>query len=149
MSRHFWLQCVQYLWAHVKTLFILIKANRICSSVGIICFMNRNDNFLKVRLFSRNVNLWTYQPRSNLMKDENGDLLADSRNILNRWKNYSQILNVHRVSDVRQIEIHTTEPLVPVLTRFSLKLLLQNWKGFNRQVVIKFRKNWFKQEAKY
>jgi hypothetical protein len=30
---------------------------------------------------------------------------------LNRWKNYfSQLLNVHRVSDVRQIEIHTSEP---------------------------------------
>jgi hypothetical protein len=29
-----------------------------------------------------------YQPRSNLVKDENGDLLADSHNILNRWKNY-------------------------------------------------------------
>jgi hypothetical protein len=36
-----------------------------------------------------------YQPRSNLMKDENGDLLADSHNILHRWKNYfSQLLNV-------------------------------------------------------
>jgi hypothetical protein len=29
-----------------------------------------------------------YQPRSNLVKDENGDLLADPQNILNRWKNY-------------------------------------------------------------
>jgi hypothetical protein len=37
------------------------------------------------------------------VKDENGDLLADSPNILNRWKNYySQLLNVHRASDVRQ-----------------------------------------------
>jgi hypothetical protein len=49
-----------------------------------------------------------YQPRNNLMNDENDDLLADSHNILNRWKNYfSQLLNVHNVSDVRQIEIHT------------------------------------------
>jgi hypothetical protein len=33
---------------------------------------------------------------------------------LNRWKNYfSQLLNVHRSSDVRQIEIHTAEPSVP------------------------------------
>jgi hypothetical protein len=39
---------------------------------------------------------------SNLMKDENGELLADSHNIFNRWKNcFSQVLNVHRVSDVR------------------------------------------------
>jgi hypothetical protein len=29
-----------------------------------------------------------YQPRNNLVKDENGDLLAHSHNILNRWKNY-------------------------------------------------------------
>jgi hypothetical protein len=27
-----------------------------------------------------------YQPRSNLVKDENGDLLADSHDISNRWK---------------------------------------------------------------
>jgi hypothetical protein len=48
------------------------------------------------------------------VKDENGDLLVDSHNILNRWKNYfSQPLNVHNVSDVRQIEVHTAEPLVP------------------------------------
>jgi hypothetical protein len=29
-----------------------------------------------------------YQPRNSLVKDENGDLLGDSHNILNRWKNY-------------------------------------------------------------
>jgi hypothetical protein len=39
-------------------------------------------------------------------KNENGDLIADSYNIFNRWKNYfSQLLNVNRVSDFRQIEI--------------------------------------------
>jgi hypothetical protein len=55
-----------------------------------------------------------YQPRSNLFTDGNGDLLADSNTILNRWKSYfSQLLNVHGISDVRQIEIHTAEPLVP------------------------------------
>jgi hypothetical protein len=31
-----------------------------------------------------------YQPQSSLVKDENGDLLADSINILNWWKNTSQ-----------------------------------------------------------
>jgi hypothetical protein len=41
------------------------------------------------------------------MKDENDLVLADSHNILNRWKNYfSPLLNAHRASDVRQIEIH-------------------------------------------
>jgi hypothetical protein len=43
-----------------------------------------------------------YQPRSDLMKDENGDLLADSHNILKRWKKYlSQLLSVYRVSNVK------------------------------------------------
>jgi hypothetical protein len=49
-----------------------------------------------------------YQPRSNLVKDENGDLLADSNSIVNRWKSYfSKVLNVHNISDVRKIEMHT------------------------------------------
>jgi hypothetical protein len=48
------------------------------------------------------------------VKGENVDLLADSHNILNRWKNYfSQLLNVYNVSDVGQIGVHTAEPLVP------------------------------------
>jgi hypothetical protein len=47
-----------------------------------------------------------YQSRSNLTKDENSDLIADSQNILNRWKYYFfQLLNVQIASDVRQIEI--------------------------------------------
>jgi hypothetical protein len=29
-----------------------------------------------------------YQPSTNMVKAENGDLLADSHSILNRWKNY-------------------------------------------------------------
>jgi hypothetical protein len=34
-----------------------------------------------------------YQPRINIMKDENGDLIADSQNVLNRWKNFfNQVL---------------------------------------------------------
>jgi hypothetical protein len=45
-----------------------------------------------------------------LMKDEN-DLLEDLHNILNSWKKYvSQLFIVHRVSDVRQIEMHRGEP---------------------------------------
>jgi hypothetical protein len=59
-----------------------------------------------------------YQPRNNLVKDEKGDLV-DSLNILNRWKNYfSQSLNVQRVSDVRQVEIHIR----------SCALVLMKWK---------------------
>jgi hypothetical protein len=49
------------------------------------------------------------------VKDKNGDLLANSKIILNTWKNcFSQLLNVHNVSDIRQIEVHMVEPLVSV-----------------------------------
>jgi hypothetical protein len=44
---------------------------------------------------------------------------------VNRWKNYfSQLLNVHRVSDVRQIEIQTAEPLVPDLSPFEVEIAI-------------------------
>jgi hypothetical protein len=37
-----------------------------------------------------------YQPRTNMVKEENGDLLADFHSILNRWENYFyHLLNVH------------------------------------------------------
>jgi hypothetical protein len=62
-----------------------------------------------------------YKPRSKLVKDENDDL-ADSHNILNTWKNYfSRLLNVHRVSDVRQTEECAAEPLVPDPTPFEVR----------------------------
>jgi hypothetical protein len=55
-----------------------------------------------------------YQPRTNIVKDDKGDLVADSHSILAGWRKYfSQLLNVHGVNDVRQTEIPTAEPLVP------------------------------------
>jgi hypothetical protein len=55
-----------------------------------------------------------YQPRINIIKDGNGNLIEVPQNVLNRWKNFfNQVLNVHGVHDIRQIDIHTAEPLVP------------------------------------
>jgi len=55
-----------------------------------------------------------YQPRTNIVEDEKGDLVAHCHSILARQKNhFSQLLNVHRVNDVRQTEIYTADPLVP------------------------------------
>jgi hypothetical protein len=65
------------------------------------------------------------------VKDDNGDLLADSHNILNRWKNYfSQVLNVHYVSDVRQIEVHMAEPLVPGPSRLEVEIVIAKLKKY-------------------
>ncbi|PNF22344.1 hypothetical protein B7P43_G18298 [Cryptotermes secundus] len=72
-----------------------------------------------------------YQPSSNLVKDENGELLADSQNILNRWRNYfSQLLNVHRVSDVRQTGIDTAEPLIPDPSPFEVESAIAKLKRY-------------------
>jgi hypothetical protein len=65
------------------------------------------------------------------VKDENGDLLADFDNILNRWKNdFSQLLNVHNVSDVRQIGVHTAEPLVPDRSRLEVEIATAKLKKY-------------------
>jgi hypothetical protein len=69
-------------------------------------------------------------PRNNLVKDENGDLLADSHNILNRWKNYfSQLLNVHNVSDVRQTEVLMAEP-VPGSSHLEVEIAIAKFKKY-------------------
>jgi hypothetical protein len=82
------------------------------------------------------------------VKDKNGDLLADPHNILNRWKNdFSQLLNVHRISDIRQIEIHTDEQLLPGPSPSENEIAIAKFKMFNHRAVIKFRKNLFKQEV--
>ena len=66
-----------------------------------------------------------YQPRTTIVKDEKGDLVADSQSIMASWRNYfSQLLNVHEVKDVRQAEIHTVEPLVPEPRAFEVELAI-------------------------
>jgi hypothetical protein len=80
----------------------------------------KGGNIRTLKVLYRRINEFKrgYQPRSNLMKDEDGDLL-DSLNILDRLKDYFlQILNVHIV-----------------LLRY--KLILLTWKSRNHQVVIK------------
>jgi hypothetical protein len=43
----------------------------------------------------------------------------------NRWRNYfSRLLNVHNVSDFRQIEVHTAEPLVPGPCRLEVEIAI-------------------------
>jgi hypothetical protein len=47
-----------------------------------------------------------------------------------RWRNsFSQILNVHGVSDVRQAEIRTEEPLVPEPSALEVELAIEKAKS--------------------
>jgi hypothetical protein len=64
------------------------------------------------------------------MKDEDGNLLADPR-VLNKWKNFfNQVLNVHGVHDVRQVDIHSAEPLVPEPSLVEVKICIGKLKSY-------------------
>jgi hypothetical protein len=87
---------------------------------------NAKDQYRGINEFKKG-----YQPRNNLVNDENGDLFPHYHNILNRWKSYfSQLLNAHNVCDVRQIEIHTAEPLVPGLSYLEVEIAIAKLKKY-------------------
>jgi hypothetical protein len=51
---------------------------------------------------------------------------------LNGWKNYfSQLLNAHRVSNIRQTEIYTAVPLVPDPSPFEVDIVIVILKRYN------------------
>jgi hypothetical protein len=57
--------------------------------------------------------------------------LQDSNTILNRWKSYfSQLLNVHNISDARQIEMHTAEPLLPGPSHLEVEISIAKLKKY-------------------
>jgi hypothetical protein len=92
--------------------------------------ISRNKN---IRHLYRSINEFkkSCQHRPNIVKDENGDLLADSHSTIKRWKNYfCQLLNVHGDSDVRQTEMHTAEPLVPESSCFEVEIAIEKLKIF-------------------
>jgi hypothetical protein len=47
------------------------------------------------------------------------------------WKNFfNHVLNVHVVHDVRQMNVHTGEPLVPEPSLVGLEIAIGNLKSF-------------------
>jgi hypothetical protein len=71
--------------------------------------MNSKNKIIRDLYRGINYFKWGYQPRSNY---------------------FPQLLNVHRVSDVRQIEIHTAEHLVPDSSLSELEIAIVNLKRF-------------------
>ena len=66
-----------------------------------------------------------YLPRTDIAKDEKGDLFTVSHSIMAMWRNhFSQLLNVRVDIDVRQMEIHTAEPLVPEPSAFEFDVAI-------------------------
>jgi hypothetical protein len=109
-SRHFRKKKKAYLKAKIEEL----KSN---SKIKSIRFLYRGISDFKK----------CYQLRTNTVKDDKGDVVADCHSIVARWrKHFSQLLNAHGVNEVRQIEIHTAEPLAPEPSAYEVELAIEN-----------------------
>jgi hypothetical protein len=72
-----------------------------------------------------------YQPRINVIQDENGNLLADAQNVLNRRKNFfNEVLNIHGVHDISQMDVHIAESLVPEPCLVEVKIAIGKLKNY-------------------
>ena len=69
-------------------------------------------------------------------------MITDCHNILTRCrKHFCELLNVHEVNDVRQIEIHTAEPLVPEPRAFEVVMVIEKLKRYYRLILFKSQQN--------
>ena len=106
--------------------------------------LETNSKIQNIRDLYRGINYFKtgYQHRCNIVKDEKGNMVADSHSIVARWRNYFSLLfNVHQVKDVRQAEIYTAEPLVPEPGAAEFELAIDKVKATNLRVLIKYRQN--------
>jgi hypothetical protein len=91
---------------------------------------NKNKN---IRDFCRGINEFKkgYQPRINIIRDENGNLVTDPQSVLNSWKNFfNQVLNVYGVCDVRHMNIHMAEPLVQEPSLVKLEIAVEKLRRY-------------------
>jgi len=91
-----------------------------------------NSKIQNIRDLYRGINDFKkgYQLRCNIVKDEKGDLVADSHSFVAKWRNYfSQLFNVHGVKDVGQAEIHTAETLVIEPSASEVELAIDKLKS--------------------
>jgi hypothetical protein len=72
--------------------------------------------------------------RTNIVKDEKGDLVRDCHSILIRWiHNFSQLLDVQGFDDIRQRKIHTAESLVPEMSALEVQIAIEKLRKHKSQ----------------
>ena len=101
--------------------------------------MENNCKINNIRDLYRGINDMKkgYLPRTRIVKFKKGDLVADSHSNMARWRNFfSQILNVHGFSDVRQAEIHTAVQLVPKSCALEVELAIEKLKSHKSPGII-------------
>ena len=94
--------------------------------------LETNSKIINIRDLYGGINDYKkgYQPRTNIVKYDKGDLVAEFHHTLARRRNcFSQILNVHGVNNIRQTEIHTPEPLVPEPSASEVELTIEKLKS--------------------
>jgi len=124
-SKHFWNKKKKYLEAKIDEL----ETNRKIKNIRDLCMI--------ISDFKEG-----YQPRTNVLKDEKGDLVTDCHSILARWRNhFSQLFKGHWVSDIRQMEIHTAESLVPGLSAFVVEMATEKLKRQKPPDIFKSQQN--------
>jgi len=71
-----------------------------------------------------------FNPRTNIVKDEEGDFVTEFLHILFMWwKYFSQHFCVHGVSDLRQTEIYTAQSIAPELSAFEFEMAIEKVKS--------------------
>jgi len=93
--------------------------------------LETNSKTKNIRDLYRGINDFKtgYQPRTNIVQDEKGDMVTDYHIIMVRWRNHiSQLMNVHGVNDLRQTEIQSAGPLMPEPSAFEVELAIEKLK---------------------
>jgi hypothetical protein len=110
-------------------------------------FRNKKREYLKdkmneTELNSKNKNIrdlyrgiskfkYGYQPKTNLVKDERGELLRILKQIFTKWKNYfCQLLDVQGPGSTRQTEINRAEPFVTEPSAAEFKVAIRKMKRY-------------------
>jgi hypothetical protein len=93
---------------------------------------NKNKN---IRNFYKGINEFEkeYQPRINIIQHDI---------VLNMRKNFfNQVLNVHGLHGVTEMDIRTAEPLIPEPSLVEVEIAIGNLKSYNPPVLIRLRPN--------
>ena len=81
--------------------------------------------------------LWPIR-KIDILRDENGDIVADPKSILNRWAKYfSQLLKVHEGQDIEEDEVQIAEILVPEPDILEVEIAIEKFKMYKASVQIK------------
>jgi hypothetical protein len=77
------------------------------------------------------MNLGSYQPRINIIKDENSNMLIDPQSVMNRWRHFfNQVVNMHGVYYIRQMAIHISEQIVPEPSLVEVETTIEKLKRY-------------------